>query len=164
MADNLTPQAEEIYSLLMPASGDSILLPNTAVAEVVPYFGNVDKPLPGSPTYLLGYLQWRGRHVPLIAMEVINGQTVPVLTRLSRLAILNTLNGSSDVPFVAVIVGGIPRLTRVQPGLLTAVETTGFPAAKVRAHLAGQTIQVPDIDHLENLAREAQAFKPEKMS
>lgn len=163
MSDNLVPQAQEIYSLLMPAAGDSILLPNTAVAEVVPYFGNVDKPEPGAPDYLLGFLQWRGRHVPLMTMEVINGQPAPQLTRLARLAILNTLNGNADVPFVAVIVGGIPRLTRVLPGLLEPVDASNYPAAKVRAHLAGQTIQIPDIDKFEQLARDALPFKPEKM-
>ena len=87
----------EIYSLLMPAAGDSVLLPNIAVAEVVPYFGNVDKPTPGAPPWLLGYLQWRGRHVPLMAMEAMAGGELPQLTRLSRLAILNTANGSADV-------------------------------------------------------------------
>ncbi len=160
-----TAQANEVYSLLMPAQGDSVLLPNTAVAEVVPYFGNVDKPLAGAPDYLYGYLQWRGRHVPLIATEVLNGQLkVPSLTRLSRLAILNTLNRMQDVPFVAIVVAGIPRLMCVQPAMLTPVETTGYPAAKSRAHLSGQTIQVPDIDYLEQLARDSLQFKPEKMS
>jgi chemosensory pili system protein ChpC len=96
---------------------------------------------------------------------VLNGQLkVPSLTRLSRLAILNTLNRMQDVPFIAIVVAGIPRLMRVQPGMLAPVETTGYPAAKSRAHLAGQTIQVPDIDYLEQLARESLVFKPEKMS
>ena len=161
MAD--VAQKDEVYSLLMPAAGDSVLLPNVAVAEVVPYFGNVDKPLPGAPQFLLGYLQWRGRHVPLLAIEVLNGLEMPQLTRLSRLAILNTLSGGADVPYIAIIVGGIPRLTRVQPGLLTAVDTTGFPVARARAHLAGGTVQIPDIDKLEQLARDNIAFKPEKM-
>lgn len=153
----------EIYSLLMPAAGDSVLLPNIAVAEVVPYFGNVDKPLAGSPHWLLGYLQWRGRHVPLMAMEAIGGGELPQLTRLSRLAILNTANGSADVPNVAIVVGGIPRLTRVMPGLLQAVEGGG-PVTKARAFMAGQTIQIPDLDKLEEMARETLIYRPEKMS
>ncbi len=153
----------EIYSLLMPAAGDSVLLPNIAVAEVVPYFGNVDKPLAGSPHWLLGYLQWRGRHVPLMAMEAIDGGELPQLTRLSRLAILNTANGSADVPNVAIVVGGIPRLTRVTPGLLQPVEGGGSSLAKARAFMAGQTVQIPDLDRLEEMARETLVYKPEKM-
>lgn len=153
----------EIYSLLMPAAGDSVLLPNIAVAEVVPYFGNVDKPLAGAPHWLLGYLQWRGRHVPLMAMEAIAGGELPQLTRLSRLAILNTANGSADVPNVAIVVGGIPRLTRVMPGLLQPVEGGG-PVTKARAFMAGQTIQIPDLDKLEEMARETLVYRPEKMS
>jgi len=153
----------EIYSLLMPAAGDSVLLPNIAVAEVVPYFGNVDKPTAGAPSWLLGYLQWRGRHVPLMAMEAVDGGELPQLTRLSRLAILNTANGSSDVPNVAIVVAGIPRLTRVTPGLLQAVEG-GSSVAKARAFMAGQTIQIPDLDKLEQLARETLVYRPEKMS
>lgn len=156
-------RANEIYSLLMPAAGDSVLLPNIAVAEVVPYFGNVDKPLQGAPEWLLGYLQWRGRHVPLIAMEAIGGGELPQLTRLSRLAILNTANGSADVPNLAIVVGGIPRLTRVIPGLLQAVEGGG-PVTKARAFMAGQTIQIPDLDKLEDMARETLVYRPEKMS
>ncbi len=154
--------SNEIYSLLMPASGDSVLLPNAAVAEVVPYFGNVDKPLPGAPAWLLGYLQWRGRHVPLMATEVINGGDAPQLTRLSRLAILNTLNGNHDLPHVAVIVGGIPRLTRVTEGLLAPLDPPYPPSVKLRAQMGNLSIQVPDIDYLEQLASEAQAYRPEK--
>lgn len=155
--------AQEVYSLLIPAVGDSVLLPNVGVAEVVAYFGNVDKPKKGAPKWLLGYLQWRGRHVPTISMEVMLGQEAPQLTRLSRIAILNTPSGDPEVPHVAIVVGGIPRLTRVTPDLLQAIEGDS-PTAKVRAFMAGQTIQIPDVEKFEQMAKETMVFKPEKMS
>ena len=154
---------QDVYSLLIPAAGDSILLPNIGVAEVVAYFGNVDKPKAGAPKWLMGYLQWRGKHVPTISMEVMVGNDAPTLTRLSRLAILNTPSPNSEVPHVAVIVTGIPRLTRVTEDMLQPIDGV-TPTAKARAFMSGQTIQIPDVEKFEQMALETMAFKPDQMS
>ena len=125
------------------------MLPNTAVAEVVGY--REAEPLPDAPDWLLGSLEWRERRVPLISLEAAcEGEPARPSTR-SRVAVLNTLNGNLELPYIAVLTQGIPQLRLLAADSLEPVPEAAAGRTSVAAavRVGSATALVPDIDDLE---------------
>ncbi|WP_049722781.1 chemotaxis protein CheW [Gilvimarinus polysaccharolyticus] len=102
---------QEIASLLVPLSDSLLLLPNVTVAEIVPV-GNI-QPVDNAPDWLLGEISWRERDIPIVAMEIMNGQARPSFTGRCRIAVLNTTGLDDSLGFIAILTQGLPRLARV---------------------------------------------------
>ncbi len=146
------PIAEiSVRSLLIPLSGMTLILPNTAVAEVADY--QPPHRSPDAPGWLLGIMPWRGRSVPLLAFEHFVGLSPGVGGVHARAVICNTLNGNAHMPFIAVLAQGIPRLQEVKAEALEEVEKGEGDAMAVaaRVRIAGQEGVIPDLDVLERL-------------
>jgi chemosensory pili system protein ChpC len=155
MADNI----QEVYSLMIPTVNSNILLPNTNVAEVVPFsnvelFGdNSDK-----PDWFLGHLLWRGIDIPLISIDLIKGEQSAQANKRSRVAIAHTLNENSELPYLAIVVQGIPRLSHVRTDNIQFIQDdTLSEAEKMRVEIDSVAASIPDLDHLETMVLEANA-------
>jgi len=99
---------DNIPSLMIPMWGEPLLVPNTAVAEVIGFI----EPEGEAEGAYLGTIYWRGLHVPMLNLE----EEMPseeVLSRSARIAIFNTILGDKKRPFVALLVNGIPRLSHI---------------------------------------------------
>jgi len=57
----------EIFALLVPVNKQRLLLPRTAVREIVRFM----KPqaIPNAPNWLRGTVNWQGNDIPLISFE-----------------------------------------------------------------------------------------------
>lgn len=97
-----------VHGQLIPLKGMQIVLPNTAIAEIISQV----KPekLADSPDWLLGMVAWRGYKIPLISFEGLTGKTACKLNKKCRIVILNGMNGDKDLPFYGLVAQGIPRL------------------------------------------------------
>lgn len=139
---------EAVHCLLIPLLEETMLLPNAAVAEVISYAE--PETIPDAPDWLRGWLSWRDRKVPLISFEIASGRNVPADLEGSRIAVLNTLNGNPRVPYIGVIIQGLPRLHLVQPDAITA-RNDAEPRQSVEGQFVadGEPVLVPDIDDLE---------------
>lgn len=139
-----------IHCLLIQLYQDLLLLPNAAVAEVVAY--TEPEPIADAPDWLLGQLIWREHTVPLISFELASGGTVGEGFGDRRIAVLNTLNSNPDVPYVAIMIQGIPHLQVVVPDAITenkdAVKER--PSVSAQVVVEGQEVLVPDLDSLEH--------------
>jgi chemosensory pili system protein ChpC len=102
---------QEVASLLIPLQGQSILLPNVTVAEIIP--SSPVQPIENAPQWYLGNFQWRELTVPLLSLEALNGEATPAIHSRARFAVLNTTGVHSDLPFIAILTQGLPRLARV---------------------------------------------------
>ena len=102
---------QEVASLLIPLQNQSILLPNVTVAEIIP--SSPIQAIENSPQWYLGNFQWRELTVPLLSLEVLNGDAVPNIHSRARFAVLNTTGLHNDLPFIAILTQGLPRLARV---------------------------------------------------
>ena len=110
----MSEESQEIYSLIIPMRGKTILIPNNALAEIVPFIDSEPPPKEHQPWHF-GYLNWRGSRLPVISYEHIYDEDFPQLDRrLKMVAILNTQLGLKDTPYFGIGVKGIPRL-----GLIT---------------------------------------------
>ena len=143
-------QYQAVHCLNIPLHQKSALLPNAAVAEVIAY--NEPDMVADGPQWLLGNLQWRDRKVPLVSLEALTGDDVLEKSG-PRIAVLNTLNSNPKVPYIAILLQGIPSLTLIQPKNISwdddkqAIENNSI-AGYVK--LEEGTAIIPDIDNLES--------------
>lgn len=148
MADALGP----IRSMLIPLSGDPVVLPGTAVAEIVPYL--TPSPVEGAPSWLLGQVAWRGREIPLICFEQVAFGTLPAPNPRARIAVINTLDADPVQPFWAMPIQGIPRQLYVDEQAIAPAADDEVAPRGVLSHVLvqGGRAVIPDLDYLERLA------------
>lgn len=141
--------SDAIHCLQIPMYEESLLLPNAAVAEVIGYVE--PEPLPDAPDWYLGKIAWREHKVPLISFEVASGGQNPGSLSGARIAVLNTLQGNRQAPYIGIVTQGIPSLKLVREKQIAPDKH----AAKERQSIAGfvqldnVSLVVPDIDDLE---------------
>ncbi|MFT5082630.1 MAG: chemosensory pili system protein ChpC [Lentisphaeria bacterium] len=142
---------QEIPCFLVTMGESTLLLPTTAVAEMVSI-----KPLEaiaGAPVWLAGMYDWRNLKVPVISLEVLNGEIEEaVLNVKGRIAVLNSTGVDEAVSFVAIHTQGIPRMTRVSEQDIVENEEAQrkhFDLLRVKVGL--EEFVIPDIPSLESL-------------
>lgn len=139
-----------VRSLLVPLSGMLLVLPNTAVAEVAEF--KSPQPIADAPAWLLGMMPWRGRSIPLLAIESLLGGEAGAGGVHARAVVCNTLNSNPAMPFVAVLAQGIPRLQELKPDMVETVEAEETEEVAVvagRLRVAGREGIIPNLDVLE---------------
>jgi len=139
---------ESIHCLTIPLHEETALLPNAAIAEIVAYM----KPsiIEGAPDWLLGNVTWRDTQVPLISFEAISGKEVGSAKKNSRIAVLNTLNGNTEIPYVGILSQGIPSIALVQEdGIEEPSDQQSRTAVGATINVGGVEVLIPNIDELE---------------
>lgn len=144
--------ASSVHCLRLTLKDRILLLPNAAIAEVVGF--TAPEPLADAPAWLLGTFTWREHRVPMISFEAASGGEPAAPVKESRIAVLNTLNGSATLPYIALLTQAIPHLRIVKDEAIQAVEAPAMASVVGAVELQGETLLVPDIDDLERrLAR-----------
>lgn len=150
----MTETAKDVYSFLIPMLEDSLLLPNTVVAEIVPFMNvAMDEGAEKSNEWKVGHVVWRNLDIPVISMERLQGRQDLGDVKRSRIAITYTLNGNSELPFVAFMVRGIPRLVPVDEDnsqFVSEEEQAIKDGIKAWVSVEGQRAVVPDLDYIES--------------
>ncbi len=144
---------DTLHCLLIPLQEIKILLPNTAVAEVVSYV--LPEPAENAPDWLLGTIVWRDEKVPLISFELACG-IANQENSARRIAVLNTLNGNSRLPYIALLVDGIPQLRLIQESSIVVTEKDGeTDVIAASIELPDGEVVIPDLDRLEQQLAES---------
>jgi chemosensory pili system protein ChpC len=140
---------ETVHCLLLPLNQDIAVLPNAAVAEVTSYAE--PEPLAEAPDWYLGKLTWRDRRIPLISYESASGGEAADINRNCRIAVLNTLNGNASLPYIAIVIRGLPSLQVIKPDTIKYEESNPGSRQSITAtvNINGTEAIVPDIDDLE---------------
>ncbi|WP_431634179.1 chemotaxis protein CheW [Dyella sp. KULCS107] len=143
------PLPREIRCVLVPAGDLRLLLPNATVAEVI------TQPTPetveGAPDWLLGRIAWRGWRVPLVSFTRLAGAGEGDPDLAVRVAVLKALGGNPELPFIAVLTQGFPRLTTLNSELIIPThDGTALPPG-VRAHVLvrDDMAVIPDLEMIE---------------
>lgn len=154
----MAEELNEVYSLMIPTVQGNILLPNSNVAEIVP-FSNVElfQDMQDKPAWFLGHLYWRGQEIPLVSIDVIRGEEDPQANKRSRVAVAHTLNQNRELPYIAIVVQGIPRLSHVNPENIKIDEKSVSAAEKMHVTVDNISAAIPDIDTLEEMIMSARA-------
>ncbi|MDH5406985.1 MAG: chemotaxis protein CheW [Gammaproteobacteria bacterium] len=139
-----------IHCLMIPITNEILLLPNASIAEVIGY----QEPESGndSQEWVIGRIGWRDYRVPVISFEIAAGLESSTRARKgSRIAILNTLNGNSKLPYIGMLTQGIPHLQVVQEKNIIPNSSGDTNGRFIKEHVLvnGEPAAIPDIDELE---------------
>ena len=104
----MNEQELRVRSQLIPLLNLHLILPNTAIAEVIAY--HEPQPVEEVPDWVIGLTTWRGLRIPLISFETASINQAVEIHHRNRIIVLNTLRSSDTLPFYAIISQGIPRL------------------------------------------------------
>lgn len=143
----LTTVQDSIRTLIIPLQGRNLLLPNVAVAEVVPYMR--PRPVADAPAWLLGSINWRGLNIPLVSYDGLYGSEVAGGIGQARIAVLNTVQPDSGLPFYALVTTGIPQLKRVNTEQLQEQAERGAGALS-QVQVGDVQALIPDLAALES--------------
>ena len=136
----------QITGLLLTLSDRLLLVPNTAVAELVAY-RNV-QPAENSPNWLLGQIAWRDLSLPLLALEAVENDT-PVDLDSARVVIINAIGGRPKVRFFALLIKGIPRSVRIDDSLQRLSDEPLQALELDAVSIDGEVAKIPDLAGLE---------------
>ncbi len=142
-----------IRAVLLPLLNVNLLLPNAAVSEVTGYKTPEEELRSDKKKWFLGSQSWRQQVVPLIQFEIIAGTPAQPPGRHCRVAVLNTLNGRDELPYIGLVLNDIPHLVRVHEEIIQPVKKPrklGECVAR-QVTLSGEEAWIPDLDALEKL-------------
>jgi len=144
------PLPREIRCVLIPSGGVRLLLPNAAVAEVITLAGV--EPVADAPSWLLGRIAWRGWRIPLVSFDHVASLPDDAPAQASRVAVLKAVGQHPDMPYVAVLTHGFPKLTTLNAELLLPTHDGHELPFGVRARVLvrDDTAVIPDLEELEN--------------
>ncbi len=154
MAKNIE-KSKEVFSFLIPMLEDNLLMPSEAVAEIVPFmnvslFDNSES----NGVWHIGNLAWRNATIPVISLERVHGIQDLGDIRRSRVAVIYTLNGNEEIPYLAFTVQGIPRMIPVGSDDNEVLDSNpSEKGAMAWVKVAERKAMVPDMDALEELAK-----------
>ncbi|HIQ44685.1 MULTISPECIES: chemotaxis protein CheW [Pseudomonas] len=143
--------AANLTGLLVPLADRTLLLPNVAVAELIPY--RAPQVSEGAPAWFLGQIAWRDLSLPLFSFEAASGGQAQVASG-ARVAVINALGGRPKVKFIALLVQGIPRSLKVGSDL-AAADVELAPLELGAARIADEVVRIPDLVALEQMLDDA---------
>lgn len=143
------PLPREIRCVLVPAGDLRLLLPNATVAEVITL--PTPEPVEAAPDWLLGRIAWRGWRVPLVSFTRLAGAGEGDPDLAVRVAVLKALGGNPELPFIAVLTQGFPRLTTLNAELIIPTHDGSALPPGVRANVLvrDDMAVIPDLEMIE---------------
>ena len=103
----MNDKATSVRRMLLPLTSLNLLIPNSAVAEIIGY--STPRQLPDSSEWFAGVVLWRGVYVPVVAVEqMCNVSTAQVGPR-ARIAIIYNPDKDPELPYLGIHMQDIPR-------------------------------------------------------
>jgi len=146
---------KEIRTILAALTEGHMLLPNSAVAEVLEF--TTPKPFKQGPAWLLGELAWHGWQVPVISYQrLIDAKAENAVTPKARILIIKTLGSSSQINYIGLVVQGLPRLKTVTADTLLEQQTDKLPKALFsKVSIDDLPALIPELGYLTRIVEQA---------
>lgn len=93
--------------MLLPLNSLNLLIPNSAVAEIVGY--NEPRSLSGASDWFAGVVLWRGVYVPVVAVEQMCDVGIAGVGPRARIAIVYNPEKDPELPYIGIHMQDIPR-------------------------------------------------------
>ncbi|RSH67168.1 chemotaxis protein CheW [Stutzerimonas stutzeri] len=148
----ISQDAQSLTGLLMPLADRMLLVPNVAVAELIPY--RAPQAAQGMPAWFLGQVQWRDLSLPLLSFEAASSGEPQPVGSAARVAVLNAVGGRDHVKFIALLVQGIPHSIKVDASLARA-DVELAPLELDAVNLGDMQARIPDLVGLEQKLADA---------
>ena len=150
-AENRDDLPDRISCLVATLSDRKLLLPITAVAEVI---NTVSMPEGGNDqTPLYGWVNWRNQKIPLVALENAMGGDRPQLKLENRMAVLNAVGDAAGLGFYAVLLQGLPTPVQVSAETLRQGEGAAGTLGLANAMVGEEAVTLPDLLAVEKVVQ-----------
>ena len=145
----------EIRSIMAPLLHGHILLPNTAVAELLSF--TMPESLKKAPHWVLGEMAWHGWQVPVISYEhLMEDSDTNIITSKARILVIKTLGESTQVNYIGLVIQGLPRLKKVSADSLVEKRTDTLPGAVFsKVSIDDLHAFIPELGDLTRMVEEA---------
>ena len=144
-----------IRCILAPLTDDYVLLPNTAVAELLSF--TMPEPLKKAPRWVLGELVWKGWQVPVISFEfLLNDSDRNTVTSKTRILIIKTLGESTQVNYIGLVIQGLPKLKKVSADSLMEKSNADLSEAVFsQVRIDDLRAYIPELGNLTRIVEQA---------
>jgi chemosensory pili system protein ChpC len=134
---------------MIPVTEARVLLPNASVSEVITY--GDPQPIENAPDWVFGVITWRGWRIPLFSFSLMTGVAQKENFSGAKVAIIKALIGEGEMPFMAMLAQGFPRLTAVTTEnlLLDGDQDQLPPGVSFTVSVNENQAFVPDLDGIE---------------
>ena len=149
---------DELYAVLVSLAGDTLLLPNAAVVEVVAA-DRLERSGEGAPAWLAGRLVYNNRPLHVVHFEALNGAARPEPTRRTRLAVVHAITERVRAGQYAIVCQGYPHLVTLNRAALRAeprVSTDQEDLVLSRVAIANTSALIPNLEAIENRLAQAE--------
>jgi len=146
---------DELYSLLVPLTGERLIVPRVCVAEVIGYQPPAE--MTNAPPWYLGVVTWGERSVPVVSFEGALGQALPSVSNRTRIVIFHAFGGLLPGGYFGVLTQGFPQLVRVNADVIRPDPSRGFSERSpviCQVRMVNETPLIPDLQRLEQMIAE----------
>jgi len=145
---------EEIRTILAPLTNGYVMLPNSAVGEILEFTS--PEPFKQGPAWLLGEIAWHGWQVPVINYELMLKDTSTKVTSKSRILIIKTLGESTQVNYIGLLIQGLPKLKKARAETLIESQVDRLPDTVFsEVAIDGLKAIIPDLGDLTSVVEMA---------
>ena len=143
----MSSNAESIRCMLFPLSSISLLIPNSAVAEIIGY--STPMTLPDSSEWFPGVVLWRGVYVPVVRVDEMCALAPADISPRSRIAIIYNPEKDVDLPYLGIQIQDIPRAYLAEAAKLESGSDEGLSPYLLSSIDEDQFARfVPDLDKI----------------
>ena len=103
----MNDKATSVRCMLLPLTSLNLLIPNSAVAEIIGY--STPRPLSDTSDWFPGVVLWRGVYVPVVAVEQMCNLGIAQVGPRARIAIVYNPEKDPDLPYIGIHMQDIPR-------------------------------------------------------
>ena len=141
---------QDIHAVLLALSGDTLLLPNAAMAEILAL--DRLRPVKDGPAWLAGTIPYQDRLLRVVRFEVLNGGAAGGESRRTRIAVLHGMTGKLPTGQYAVVCQGHPNLVTLnrdalKPDSRHASDRQDLALARVK--IANTSAVIPNLELIE---------------
>lgn len=142
---------EQLYAVLVALQGDTLLLPNLAIAEVIAMDG-LRKPAADAPAWFCGTVSWQGLDLPVASFEMLNQGVAESAHRRTKVAVLNAISARLPGAHYGVLTEGYPHLVTLNRTALRSEQMRVGDKPELilsRVRVASTRAAIPNLEKIE---------------
>ena len=150
-----------VRCMLLPLCSINLLIPNSAVAEIIGY--SSPRPLPDTSEWFSGVVLWRGVYVPVVKVEEMCAMDAALVSPRNRIAIIYNPNKDDALPYLGIHVQDIPRAYLAETENMESGSDDGL--SQYLLSRVNEDHHFRFIPNLDNIIADLKAeYSPEKLS
>ena len=147
MTRPMSSNPTSVRCMLLPLTSLSLLIPNSAVAEIIGY--STPRQLSDTSEWFPGVVLWRGVYVPVVEVEKLCNLGVAQVGPRTRIAIIYNPEKDPEMPYIGIHMQDIPRAYLAEADSMETGNDDGLnPYLLTRVDDEQLARVIPDVDKI----------------